>query len=157
MNGTTGHRPGSGTIKHALVADDEKHTRVALALILRRAGYEVTTVDDGHEALRTITGASRRSTPFDLLVIAVQMPGLTGIEVAEAIGEAGATAPTLLITGYRCPDRVAELRRSQCLECAEKPFSPEEFLQHVSRLLARAAGEHDGVPAAARARRLPHA
>ncbi len=123
--------------RHALVADDEKHTRVALSLILRKAGYQVTTAEDGLEALRTVEGAAHGSTPFDLLVVDVQMPGLTGIEVVEEIGRLGATTPTLLITGYRCPERVAELRRERCLECAEKPFSPDEFLEHVARLLAR--------------------
>ncbi len=123
--------------RHALVADDEKHTRIALALVLRKAGYQVTTAEDGLEALRTVEGAARGATPFDLLVVDVQMPGLTGIEVVEEFGRLGTTTPTLLITGYRCPERVAELRRERCLECAEKPFSPDEFLGHVARLLAR--------------------
>ena len=143
MSDTTVGPAGTSTSKHALLADDEKHTRVALALILRKAGYQVTTVDDGQEALGAIAGASRCATGFDLLVIDVQMPGLTGIELVEEIGRLGTAVPTLLITGYRCPDRVAELRRSQCLECAEKPFSPEEFLQHVARLLARFEHERD--------------
>jgi CheY-like chemotaxis protein len=134
-------QPVARATRHALVADDEWHTRATLALVLKKAGYQVTTVEDGLEALRIVTGASRQATPFDLLVIDVQMPGLTGIEVVEEIGRCGAAAPTLLITGYRCPDRVAELRRERCLECAEKPFSPDEFLQHVARLLARS--EHE--------------
>jgi CheY-like chemotaxis protein len=144
MSGATAGPAGITVSRHALVADDEKHTRVALTLVLRKAGYQVTAVEDGVEALGAIAGATRCSTQFDLLVIDVQMPGLTGIEVVEEMGKLGATAPTLLITGYRCPEQVAELSRDRCVECAEKPFSPDEFLQHVSRLLARF--EREGRP-----------
>jgi DNA-binding NtrC family response regulator len=130
-----GSHPGEP--RHVLVADDEPHTRVALSLVLRKAGFRVTVVEDGLQALRSYVSAVRQSTPFELLIIDIQMPGLTGIELVEEIGKLGSACPILLITGYRDADRLAELRRRHCVECAEKPFAPDELLQHVSRLLAR--------------------
>lgn len=142
MIGAAADPAGMATLKHALVADDEKHTRVALSLILRKAGFRVTAVEDGLQALKTFVSARRQSTPFDLLIIDIQMPGLTGIELVEEIGKLGVTSPILLITGYRDIDRLAELSRRHCVEYAEKPFDPDELLQHVSRLLARFEREH---------------
>jgi DNA-binding NtrC family response regulator len=130
--------------RRVLVADDEKHTRVALSIIFRKAGFEVIAAEDGLQALHSFVAAVRRSTPFDLLVIDVQMPGLTGIELVEEIDKLATPPPVLLITGYRATDRLSEPRRRLCLECAEKPFDPDELLQHVARLLARFAREHPG-------------
>jgi DNA-binding NtrC family response regulator len=142
MNGATADLTGTGTSKRVLVADDEKHTRVALSIILRKAGFRVTAVEDGLQALKTLLFAIRQSTPFDLLIIDIQMPGLTGIEFVDEISKLGVRFPILLITGYRDIDKLAELRCRYCVEYAEKPFNPDELLKHVSRLLARFEHEH---------------
>jgi len=123
--------------KHVLVADDERHTRVTLSLVFRRAGFRVTAAEDGQQALDRVAEALRRSQSFDLLVLDIQMPGLTGIELVEALGRLGATFPILLITGYRDQDRAEDLGRKFCVEYAEKPFEPDELMGHVERVLAR--------------------
>jgi DNA-binding NtrC family response regulator len=137
MGSTTAGPAGDDMKKHVLVADDERHTRLVLSLILKRAGFNVTTAEDGSEALSKLIGTIRGSRPFDLLVIDIQMPGFTGIELVEEIGKLNVAFPILLITGYRDVERVAELTRTCCVEYAEKPFAPDELLQHVARVLER--------------------
>jgi DNA-binding response OmpR family regulator len=123
--------------KHALVADDERHTRFALSLILRKAGFSVTVVENGTQALRTFVDAARGPSPFDLLILDVQLPGITGLELVEEIGRLGAKPPILLITGYDDSDELRKLQRRHCLERALKPFEPAELMRSVDRLLAR--------------------
>jgi len=123
--------------KHVLVADDERHTRVALSVIFKRAGFDVTAAEDGQEAFDRIVGAAPGARPFDLLVLDIQMPGLTGLELVEEIGKLGGVFPILLITGWRDRERAEELGRRYCVEYAEKPFEPDELLRHVARVLQR--------------------
>lgn len=125
--------------KHILVADDEKHTRLVLSLILRKAGFRVTTVCDGLEALNKVVQLARDSDPFDLLVIDVQMPGMTGTELVDELMKQRALFPILLISGYSDKDMVAGLLKDGRIGYLEKPFEPDELLRHVALLIERAA------------------
>ena len=66
----------SQTQKTALVVDDEKSIQYALSKELEGLGYECVTASSGREALET---ASRQE--FDLLMLDVRMPGMSGLEV----------------------------------------------------------------------------
>ena len=57
---------------HILVADDDKNTRLFLRAVLEGAGYTVTAVKDGEEAL-----AAMESEHFDLAVLDIMMPRMT--------------------------------------------------------------------------------
>lgn len=128
--------------KHILLADDEEHVRFTLSLILRRAGCRVTVVEDGTRALQMSLEAARRGKPFDLLVIDIQMPGLTGVEVIKELGQLGAAFPVLLITGYRDREIVNYLKSDTRIAYAEKPFSPDQLLGHVAVALKRYETKH---------------
>ncbi|UCD47622.1 MAG: response regulator [Deltaproteobacteria bacterium] len=123
--------------KHVLVADDEKHTRFTLSLIFRKAGFRVTTVADGLEALKQTVETIRNSDPFDLLVLDIQMPGLTGIELIDEIENLSGYFPIVLITGYWDREIANELKKRCCIEYAEKPFEPGELFVYVGRVLER--------------------
>ena len=151
--------------KHALLADEELYTRLALSLILRKAGFTVTAVEDGTQALGAFVDAARGSSPFDLLVVEVELSGLSGLELVEEIGRLGESPPVLLITAYGDAHELTQLQPGYCVECALKPFVPAELLLSVDRLLARfdrertTATEPGDDPAAVHQRLedLPHA
>jgi CheY-like chemotaxis protein len=63
-----------------LVADDDRATRYAISSMLKKAGYAVTAVKDGAEALRNI-----QQTKFDLAFLDIWMPKLTGLEVLARV------------------------------------------------------------------------
>src|SRR5687767_3737024 len=63
-----------------LVVDDTEANRDALSRRLERKGYSVTTAADGAEALRQLA-----ERPFDLVILDVMMPGMSGLEVLEQI------------------------------------------------------------------------
>src|SRR5260221_14204442 len=76
-----------------LVVDDDPAVREALALVLDLNGFEVSTADDGREAIRTLAVASP-----DAVVLDVLMPGLDGLEVCRRMRAAGDRTPVLMLT-----------------------------------------------------------
>ena len=116
-----------------LVAEDQADIRDLLVLNLRNAGYEVTAVADGREALAHQTEQAR-----DLLILDLMMPGLDGLEVCKALRAKGSATPILMLTA-----KSTELDRVLGLELGAddyltKPFSLAELLARVKALLRRA-------------------
>lgn len=116
-----------------LVAEDQTDIRELIALNLRNAGYEVTTVNDGLAAL-----ASQNEQASDLLILDLMMPGLDGLEVCKALRARGRNMPILMLTA-----KATELDRVLGLELGAddyltKPFSLAELLARVKALLRRA-------------------
>jgi DNA-binding response OmpR family regulator len=118
---------------HILVAEDQADIRDLIALNLQQAGYEVTAVADGAEALRRFDAA-----PRDLLVLDLMMPGVDGLDVCKSLRGRGAVVPILMLTA-----RSTELDRVLGLELGAddyltKPFSMAELLARVKAMLRRA-------------------
>jgi DNA-binding response OmpR family regulator len=116
-----------------LVAEDQADIRDLLVLNLRNAGYEVSAVADGREALARQTEQAR-----DLLILDLMMPGLDGLEVCKALRAKGSATPILMLTA-----KSTELDRVLGLELGAddyltKPFSLAELLARVKALLRRA-------------------
>ncbi len=124
--------------KHILIAEDEAQTRFTLTLLLKNEGYEVTAVSDGEEALDAIEAAFESGEmPFDLLVMDIQMPRVTGLELLDRLRHRRIQIPTLVITGYGSKDLVVELMRKGCADYLDKPFQPEELLSRVFQVIQR--------------------
>ena len=118
---------------HILVAEDQTDIRDLLVMNLRGAGYEVSAVGDGEQAL-----ARQLATPADLLVLDLMMPRMDGLEVCKALRAKGSAAPILMLTA-----KSTELDRVLGLELGAddyltKPFSLAELLARVKALLRRA-------------------
>ena len=116
-----------------LVAEYQTDIRELIALNLRNAGYDVTTVGDGPAAL-----ASQNEQASDLLILDLMMPGLDGLEVCKALRARGRSTPILMLTA-----KATELDRVLGLELGAddyltKPFSLAELLARVKALLRRA-------------------
>ena len=116
-----------------LVAEDQADIRELLVLNLRNAGYEVTAVADGREAL-----ARQTAQAHELLILDLMMPGLDGLEVCKALRAKGSATPILMLTA-----KSTELDRVLGLELGAddyltKPFSLAELLARVKALLRRA-------------------
>jgi DNA-binding response OmpR family regulator len=118
---------------HILVAEDQTDIRDLIVLNLQGAGYAVTAVAHGAQALATQT-----SRAHDLLVLDLMMPGMDGLEVCKALRSKGSATPILMLTA-----KSTELDRVLGLELGAddyltKPFSMAELLARVKALLRRA-------------------
>ncbi len=123
--------------KHIFLVEDELHLRQTLILILRNAGYQVTSAEDGSEAWSQLLNLKEKSENVDLLVTDIQMPGLSGIELIDKLEKLNFKLPSLVITGYGDKETVIELMRRGCSEYIDKPFEPSEFLKRVKIALEK--------------------
>lgn len=117
-----------------LVADGDRATRIAISRVLKKAGYAVTAVPDGAEALRQIQQKS-----FALAFLDVCMPTLTGLEVVAQV-RAGESRPKIIImTPVGTPETLLRSVREQAYEYLTKPFSPQEAVEVAKRALQKDA------------------
>lgn len=117
-----------------LVADDDRTTRFAICSMLKKAGYAVTSVQNGAQALRKIQQMS-----FELAFLDIWMPELTGLEVLARV-RLGTSHPKMVImTSDGTPESVLSAVREQAYEYLSKPFSPNEAVEVAQRALQQDA------------------
>ncbi|MFM7262003.1 MAG: response regulator [bacterium] len=115
-----------------LVVDDEAHIVQVVALKLRNAELEVDTALDGAEALQML-----RLRPYNLVVTDLQMPEMTGTELAQAMSldPTLARIPVLMLTARGHLLREGEAEARNIAKVVHKPFSPRALLAEVMALL----------------------
>ena len=123
-----------------LVVDDEPAIVDSLAYALERDGYEVEAVGDGQAAL----GAAR-ARPFDLVLLDVMLPGISGTDVCREL-RAESAVPIILLTARGDEvDRVVGLELGAD-DYVTKPFSMAELLSRVRAILRRRALDRTETP-----------
>lgn len=117
-----------------VVAEDDPDIRHLVTKVLARAGYETEAVDGGRAALE----ACRRHTP-QLLVLDVNMPDLSGIEVCSLVkaGRATSAMCVLLMSAQANARSVAAGLAAGADDFLSKPFSPRELVRRVQQLIDR--------------------
>ena len=120
----------SGIANKILVADDDRATRFAISSMLRKAGYAVTAVKDGAQALRNI-----QQTSFDLAFLDIWMPELTGLEVLARVRVGESHPKIVIMTSAGTPETVLRAIREQAYEYLSKPFPPKEAVEVAQRAL----------------------
>jgi CheY-like chemotaxis protein len=127
-----GHAPA---LPHKiLVADDDRVTRFAISSMLKKAGYAVTAVSNGAEALRNI-----QKTNFALAFLDIWMPKLTGLEVLACVRAGKSHFKVIIMTSDGTPENVLRAIREQAYEYVSKPFPPKEAVELAERALSQDA------------------
>lgn len=112
--------------------EDEEHLALGLAYNLRNSGYDVEIAGSGEEALDAV---GRQA--FDLILLDVMLPGISGIQVAESIRQAGQIQPIMMISARdRTEDTVAGLDAGAD-DYITKPFDLDVVLARVRGALRR--------------------
>lgn len=118
-----------------LLLEDEDTLREALASRLRSEGFAVDAAGDGEEGL--FLG---KEIPFDLAIVDLGLPRMSGLEVIERLRRNGQQFPVLILTARdRWQDKVEGLRLGGD-DYVVKPFHMEELLARVNALVRRSAG-----------------
>jgi CheY-like chemotaxis protein len=113
-----------------LLAEDDDQVRAVAVKILEKAGYQVTAVEDGDAACRSLAEA-----PFDLLILDVVMPGMPCREVITRARLLRPDIPILLSSGYTATGNVGLLREEAGLKLLRKPYDPDRMLRTVRAAL----------------------
>ena len=117
------------------VVDDEAAVALFMHDLLVRWGLTVTTYRDAVDALQ----AMAQGTAFDLVITDETMPGMTGLELAQALHALDPALPILLYTGYGDGMTEADLGRAGVAELVRKPIEPAALLAALKRQLRGAA------------------
>jgi DNA-binding response OmpR family regulator len=127
-----------------LVADDDADLLELIAFTLTQAGYLVIRAADGPGAVRRFAEESA-----DLVVLDVNMPGLSGFQVCEAI-RARSRVPVMMLTVRGEEEDLVRALGLGADDYLTKPFSPRTLLARIKALLRRAGMESSAPLAAGR-------
>jgi signal transduction histidine kinase/CheY-like chemotaxis protein len=120
------------TPERILIADDEPDVLEFCRRILTAKGYEVETVSTGNDAVEKV-----KQKTFDLLLTDIRMPGLDGLETAQAVKQLSPDITCVTMTGYSTMDTAIEALRLGIDEFIVKPFGPEDLSIAVAKALEK--------------------
>lgn len=118
--------------ERVLVVDDEADVLELCRRLLEREGYWVITAKDGQEAIN-----KAREYPIDLLLTDIKMPGMSGLEIAQAMKAMDPNMVCITMTGYSTMSTAIEALRLGVDEFVVKPFTPEELLSSINKALEK--------------------
>jgi len=116
-----------------LVVDDERSMREMLEIFLGREGYEVAGYSSASDALDGLA----RDQEFDLIITDINMPGLTGLDLLNSVGELEKNIPVIMITAYGSPDSAVQAMKLGAVDYITKPFRIEEIKARISAAVER--------------------
>ncbi len=123
------------TDRQVVYIEDEQEMIDLVKLILTRKGYHVTGAGGGREGLNTV----RKKLP-DLVLLDLMMPDMDGWDVYQQMkaDELTRNIPVIVVTAKaQNIDKVLGLHIAKVDDYISKPFSPQELLDSVERVLAK--------------------
>jgi two-component system response regulator FixJ len=114
------------------LVDDDEQMRQSLRWLLERNGYQVVATANSAEALATYDP----SRPGCLL-LDIQLPEVTGIELFELLRQRGRVHPFIILTAYGRIPLAVEAMRLGAIDFIEKPFQSEQLLLRVAEAVAK--------------------
>jgi LmbE family N-acetylglucosaminyl deacetylase len=115
-----------------VVEDDPEAAAYVLHVLRTRGGFEVTHIADPAAALDRA-----RAERWDLVLTDVEMPGMTGIELLEAVREITPQLPVAVYTAHPSVDYAVRALRNKADEFLEKPVRPDKLAETVTILVAK--------------------
>ena len=125
---------------HVLVVDDEKMIRSLLKMSLQRMGYEVTTADDGAEALDLF-----QTQDFDLVLLDILMPKVDGFTVCSELRRES-DVPIVMLTALNRPDDIVRGLELGADNYITKPFTFKEVEARIRAILRRTTNKIEAEP-----------
>ena len=125
---------GDSLPMQVLVADDEPSIRFVLREALEAEGHEVFDVEDGQSAADALAEGD-----YDLAILDVRMPGMSGLELQRRLVDQEIRIPTLILTAHAEVSMAVEALKAGAFDFIEKPYSPQALLDSVQQALARDA------------------
>ncbi|HSD52271.1 MAG TPA: response regulator transcription factor [Candidatus Methylomirabilis sp.] len=114
------------------VVDDDPAIRDALQTLLRSVGLRAQTFGTAQEFLRS----PRLDAPA-CLVLDIQLPGLSGLDLQQALAQAGVQLPIIFMTGHGDIPMSVRAMKAGAVEFLTKPFRHQDLLDAIQQALAR--------------------
>src|ERR671931_1021275 len=114
------------------VVEDDASVRRALGALVRSEGLAVQTFPSAQEFL----AFSRPDVP-SCLVLDVQLPGLSGLDLQEELAKADVHVPIIFLTGHGDIPMTVRAMKAGALEFLTKPFDDEDLLEAIQQAIMR--------------------
>jgi two-component system, sensor histidine kinase and response regulator len=126
--------------RHVLVVDDNDNAREVISTLLQSMTFQVKTVSCGQDAVAEVKRAATTGTPFDVLFVDWQMPGMDGITTVRHIRQLSLKpAPKIvMVTAYGRDDLVATAEHVGINEMVVKPVTSSSLFDALMTVFARA-------------------
>ncbi len=123
-----------------LIVDDESNITKSFASLLADEGYATCTAADAEEALETL-----EANHCDLVVLDLNLPGMSGIELLSRLGGRPSAPPVLVVSGQSDISTALEAVRLGASDYLEKPTPPERLISSVRACLQLARAQRHGL------------
>jgi two-component system, LuxR family, response regulator FixJ len=114
------------------LVDDDEAIRHSASFMLRHAGFRVKTYTDGVAFLDQVADAERGCILLD-----VQMPGMDGLEVQEALNARGVAMPVIVLTGHGDVAVAVRAMKAGAVDFVEKPYAKQTLVDALTRAFER--------------------
>ncbi len=121
-------------MSRVLVVEDEQHLAEGLRFNLEAEGYQVELVDAGEAALETLQA---EAAAFDIVILDVMLPGISGFDVVSKMRESGQFVPTLILTARGHAEDVLQGFAAGADDYLTKPFELSILIARIRGLLRR--------------------
>lgn len=112
-----------------LIVEDERITRITLANLLKKEGYEVNSVADGDKGTE-MAGTGM----YDVVITDLRLPGTDGIEVLKTAKEHNKYCVVIVITAYASVETAVAALKLGAYDYITKPLSPEKFISLMNNV-----------------------
>ena len=119
-------------MKKILIVDDEKNIRLGLTKCLQKEGYDIEEAEDGKDALELII-----TRKYNLILMDVQMPKMTGFDVLKKIREKGIATRVVMMTAFGTVDMAVDSMKLGAVDFLSKPYTLEKVRETVKDILEK--------------------
>jgi signal transduction histidine kinase/CheY-like chemotaxis protein len=116
--------------KKILVVEDNKINQMITKKILEKNKINCQVADNGTDAIQLV-----KDTVFDLVLMDIHMPGISGIEATQKIRDFNKDIPIIALTAVTIDENLDEFYRVGFNEIIPKPFKPEDFFEKIFNTL----------------------
>jgi two-component system response regulator FixJ len=113
-----------------VVIEDDEGVRQSLRQLLRAADFHALSFASAEGYLAHADGKA-----ITCLIVDVNLPGMSGVELAQRLSARGSTIPIILITARDDPATLELIRRAGPIPHLRKPFSDEQLFAEIARFL----------------------
>jgi DNA-binding response OmpR family regulator len=128
--------PSKAPASRVLVVEDDERLRNWLKLILQRKGFVVDVAVDGKDGMARLEAGS-----YDVLILDLLMPQMSGFEVLMAMEQRAIRIPTAITSGIVIPGVHDYLKTHPGVRLLSKPYTPEDLFGVIQLLLDAARGK----------------
>jgi len=121
-----------------LIVDDDESMRFFLNEAMKKRGYEAVAVADAESAVEAV-----QKSKFDLILLDIRLPGMSGIEAIPLIQEHDPNAVIIMMTAYGSKQLALDAMRAGAYDFFTKPFKMEEMSVVISRALEKRQFQRD--------------